>query len=443
MTLRLSTLLVLLAFGGWGCDSGSKNPPDGAIRVFHAAPGQGTLRFLRVERVEADLNYKEGSAVLRVDEDSYRFNVDVVTPSGPDRVQSFTRSLAAGTEYMFILYENGGTVDVLEYEKPSPEVAGSTDSEVQLFHLAPGVGSVDVYLEAPGTDPVSATAWGRIGFTGRIDPELRPGGEYQLTITAPGDPLSILFRTSAFTLPEGENVSFSAVEGAGAGTAALSVVVSTSTGVSGELFDEAQQPAMRVFHGARTAGPVDVVVNGDFGMPLVANVPFGQVSEYETTPATEFDLTVTPAGDPGVLEVETTLTIPAGNQATLSILGAPGALRTLGTVDDNRRLTNFARLRVLNQTDELGTVDVYVVAPGTDIGSISATLFGVQAGSSTGYRAFDAGDYELIIAGFGGDTPVAGPIPIQLATSGVYSAIVLDGIDTGTAEVFLFDDFSP
>lgn len=443
MTLRLSTLLVLLAFGGWGCDSGSKNPPDGAIRVFHAAPGQGTLRFLRVERVEADLNYKEGSAVLRVDEDTYRLNVDVVTPRGEDRVQSFTRSLAAGTEYMFILYENGGTVDVLEYEKPSPEVAGSTDSEVQLFHLAPGVGSVDVFLEAPDIDPAGATAWGRIGFTERIDPELRPGGEYQLTITAPGDPLSVLFRTPVFTLPEGENVSFSVVEGARVGTAALSVVVATSTGVSDELFDEAQQPAMRVFHGSRTAGPLDVVVNGEFTTPLVAAIPFGQVSGYETTPATEFDLTITPAGDPGVLEVETTLTIPAGNQVTLSVLGAPGALRTVGTVDDNRRLSNFARLRVLNQSDELGAVDVYVVEPGTDITSINATIFGVQAGASTGYRIFDAGDYELIITGIGGDAPVADAIPIQLATSAVYSVIVLDGIDTGTAELFLFDDFSP
>ncbi len=186
-----------------------------------------------------------------------------------------------------------------------------------------------------------------------------------------------------------------------------------------------------------------MVVNGEFTTPLVAAIPFGQVSGYETTPATEFDLTITPAGDPGVLEVETTLTIPAGNQVTLSVLGAPGALRTVGTVDDNRRLSNFARLRVLNQSDELGAVDVYVVEPGTDITSINATIFGVQAGASTGYRIFDAGDYELIITGIGGDAPVADAIPIQLATSAVYSVIVLDGIDTGTAELFLFDDFSP
>ena len=443
MTLRLSTLLALLVLAGWGCDSGSKNPPNGAIRVFHAAPGQGTLRFLRVERVEAELNYKEGSAVLQVDEDSYRLNVEVVTPDGLDRAQSFTRSVAAGTEYMFILYENGGTVDVLEYEKPSPEVLGTTDSEVQLFHLAPDVGSVDIYLEAPDTDPVAATAWARVGFTDRIDPELRPGGEYQLTFTAPGDPLTVLFRTAAFTLPEGENVNFSVVEGAGTGTAALSVVVATSAGISEELFDEAQQPALRVFHGARTAGPLDVVVNGAFGMPLLANVAFGQVTGYETVPAGEFDLTVTPAGDPGVLEVERTLTIPAGNQVTLSILGAPGDLRTSAAADDNRRLTNFARLRVINQTDDLGTVDVYVVEPGTDITSISATVFGVLGGSSTGYRVFAGGDYELIITGVGEDMPVAQAIPIQLTPSGLYSAIVLDGVDMGTAEVFLFDDFSP
>ncbi len=443
MSLRLSTLLAILAAAGAGCGSGDQNPPDGAIRVFHAAPGQGGLRFLRVERSEAELDYKGGSGVLRVDQDTYRFNVDVVGPGDPERVLTLTRKIDAETEYSFILYEPAGRLEVLEYTKPSPSLAGSSDAEVQLFHLAPGVGPVDVYLLAPGTSILGAPRWAAVGFAGRIDPELRPAGDYQLTFTAPDDPATVLFSSTAFTLAEGGNVSFSVVAGAGLGTAPLSVVISDAGGVSGEVFDQSQQAALRAFHAARSAGPLDIFVSDPLAMPLFGGLAFGAITGYETVPGGNLDLTVTPADDPGVLEVDRVLQVPTGSELTLLVVGQPGELSVISAVDDNRSIPSFARLRVLNQAPELGNVDLYVVEPGTDITSVSPTVFGLQAGASSGYLAFAADDYELLITDFGGDAPFAGPVPIQLSNGGVYGVIVIDGADMGTAEVFLLDDFLP
>jgi hypothetical protein len=443
MSLRLSILLTLVSMAAWGCGDGAKNPPDGFIQVFHAAPGRGAIRFLRIERSEAELNYKEGSAVLRVDTDTYQFNVDSVTRDGADRVLSLTRTIEVDTEYSFIVYEDMGAVDVLEFDKPASDLAGSSDSEVQLFHLAAGVGAVDVYLETPGTGPLGATPLGSAAFTQRIAPQLRAAGEYQLTFTAVNDPGTVLFTSTAFTLGEASNVSFSVVEGAGGGTAPLSVVVSTANGVADELFDEAQQPALRAFHGARTAGPLDLVVDGQFGAPLLTGVAFGELTGYETVPAGEFQLVVTPTDNPGTLEVDRPVEVAAGSEFTLLVLGEPGALTTVGVVDDNRAIPAVARFRVINQATQLGTVDLYIVAPGTDVATVSPIVFGFSVGATTGYSEYAEGAYDLVLTDFGGAVPIFGPQSIQLSNGGIYGAIVLDGINTGSAEVFLIDDFPP
>ena len=443
MSLRLSLLLALVATLGWGCGSGAKNPPDGAIWVFHAAPSQGGVRFLRVERAEANLNYKESSAVLRVDTDSYRFSVDVLTPTGSDRVLSFTRTIEIDTEYDFIVYDSAGGLAVREFEQPFSEVPASGESEVQLVHVAAGVGAVDVYLEAPGIDPIAVMPWGSVPYAERIDPEIRPAGEYQLTFTEPNQPGNVLFRSTAFTVDGGASVRFLVVAGAGSGTAPLSVVVATSNGVAGELFDEAQQPALRTLHAARTAGPLNVVVDGQFGTPLFSDVTFRDVTDYATIPAGEFNLTVTPSDNPGVLEVDRPFQVGAGSAATLYLLGEPGALSAVSIVDDNRSLADAARLRLISQAIALGIIDLYLVAPGTDVSTVAATIRALSPGASTGYQLFAEGEYDLVITAFGGSTPVYGPLRIQLNNGGVYGALVIDGVDSGTADVLFTDDFLP
>src|SRR5690606_30768032 len=115
-------------------DSGRKAPPDVGVRVLHAAPSYGDLAFMREQRVEATLAFKN-QAAFAFDADEYDFNVDLVGPAGArERVLSFSRELSPGTTYTVVLTEIGGLVQPIVVEKEP--FGGGSNAEASAVHAA-------------------------------------------------------------------------------------------------------------------------------------------------------------------------------------------------------------------------------------------------------------------------------------------------------------------
>lgn len=442
--LRTATLLAapMLILSGCG-QSGVEDPPNGSIRALNLSTNQPEVSFLREERTVANLVYKGGSPFLSVDQDQYDFNIEV-TPAGatdPNRIFSFSFDVAAETEYTFIVVDNGTGVAV---ETISQAPFTGDEAQTRLLHRANAAGAVDVYIEPPGSNIPGATPWGTVAPGNELTPRTQAPGDYVATLTEVGNPANVLFASSTFALTAGDDLVLVAADSLGGVSEPLSVLVLTNQGTNSELFAEGAPSQVRVIHSALPVGPVDVVFDDDFAMPFVANLAPGSVTAYSAVVAGDPNLKITPAGNPGVLEVDEAFGALAGRFLTLLLTGETGQVQGRVSVDRPISYPGLARVQVLNGATGPGTaVNLYVVPPGTDVADVTATVPAVSQGATTDYRDFVPGDYELIITTLTADEVIGGPTPVTLVDGGVYGAVVIDAATEPNVDIVLFDDFIP
>ena len=90
------------------------------------------------------------------------------------------------------------------------------------------------------------------------------------------------------------------------------------TETTGEDVPDQDSSFIRVAHVSPDAPPVDVYVEGE---RILADVPFGAVSDYAEFPADTYNVTITPAGDNETVVFEGNLTLEARSVSTLFASG--------------------------------------------------------------------------------------------------------------------------
>ncbi|MDX1475020.1 MAG: DUF4397 domain-containing protein, partial [Reinekea sp.] len=89
-----------------------------------------------------------------------------------------------------------------------------------------------------------------------------------------------------------------------------------------------------------------------------------------------------------------------------------------------------------------GAVDIYLVAPGTDINDVEPALSNVPFKAETGYLSVAGGDYDVVVTPTGSKTAAIGPAAVTLSNGGIYTIIARDNVGGGVPlNVILADDF--
>jgi hypothetical protein len=449
MSLRCFRSLALIALSliVLGCDQGRENPPDVFVRVLNAAPSFAALAFRREETQPSNLNYKESSVPFTYDQDQYDFHVAVNTPGVTSArctanvtcLLDFSKEIREGTNYTFVLTEVGGTIQPVFLEQPRP-ATNTTDANIIALHAGETLAPMDLYLTsssavplAPSGTPVASLSFGHSSAARTIAP-----GDYVVIATARGDPTSVLLTSTPFTLPAGVTAAFVIVEGAGQGVAPFGVVYLGQA--TGELVDQSTQAGLRVINGATDGAPRDVAINDQFSPPLFAAVPFATATDYKLVPPSTLNVNVTPPGNPGVLELTTTITPSTNFKHTLIFTGDAGTLTHLLLADDGRRIDADARMRFYNVATQFTLLDFYIVPPGTtDLNNFVPATLGAPGGTSL--FSFVPGTYDLFLRPIGSETIAAGPLTFTVAGGGIYSVLAVNGPDTASAGIVLLDDF--
>ena len=152
----------------------------------------------------------------------------------------------------------------------------------------------------------------------------------------------------------------------------------------------------------------------------LASIAYGTVSDYETVPAGTYAVTMRKPGDPeSALPVLTaSITVEAGKAYTAARIGPPDKAEARVFPDDRSLPAgNVAKLRVVQVAQR--TVDVSVVnGPSVASGAGLATI--------TAYTEVQPGKRELKVQPAGGQ-PIT--VPAAFDAGGVYSVLVLEGID--------------
>lgn len=430
-------VLTALSLALAACDNESRErPPQTQVDVVHAAPSFGELAFLRVERREATLGYGD-SDVSSWDTDTYTFNVDAVRPlADPERVLSFTETLSPGNNYTIVLAQDGGDLREIVIETEG-ESLGATETEVTIVHTASTLGPVDVYLEPPGTDLAAATPRGTLSFLENLPPFNVEEADYQISLTDVGLPANVLLTSRGFGIVARIKTVITLLDGANVGLAPYAALVSGS-GESVPLADQSIQSGIRAINAMTNDGALDVTIDNNFTPPLLPAVPAGVPSAYSFFDAGDRSLTVSPAGNPGVLEVDEEFTAESGVLGTWFIAGDPGALAATFTVDDGRTIAGEARLDIYNGS--ANNVDVYVVETGTDINTVAATV-AVGTLLSVADIALALDDLEITVRQAATTNVLAGPLPVTVTAEGNYGILLTDNAG-GTVDMTLLDDFN-
>jgi len=437
------SLLFLISLGLAACSGEERTrPPSVRVTVVNTAPSQPELNFKRVQRVEGALDYK-ATGTFSWDSDTYTFNVDAVSLDGSTApVLSFVKELVPGTEYTILLTEVdvAGQIEVQEWilESPTATIA-ATDTVITPAHAAPSLGQVDVYLEAPGADLAAANPLGTLNFMESLPPVTGTSGDVEFSITDAGLPGNVRLRSTAFGLPGGSPVTFAILDGANEGLAPFYVLAVGGTSVL--LSDQDLQAGLRAINTSTDREALEVALDSDFAPALLPGVAFGTMTDYALFTAGERNLTVTPTSNPGgALEIDEPFVSIPGQIGTWLIAGDPGSLSATFTLDDRRAIAGESKLALYNGAFLFTGVNVYIVAPGTDLDTVLPTASLPQRASLSATR-FLAGDYELTVRDSVAQNVLAGPTAITLAAEGYYGILVTDSVGGATADIALVDDF--
>jgi hypothetical protein len=250
-----------------------------------------------------------------------------------------------------------------------------------------------------------------------------------------------LLSSVAISLPAGVTSTFVVAPEAGLGTATMSVILLQSAATT-VLYDRNATAELRVINGATDRVDRDVALDSQFSPPALPAVRFAEPSPYTTTPIGAFQINVTPVGNPGVLELDQAYGGFVSNRVTMLFTGPAGTLTPAFADDDGRAIQGEAKVRFANAATQFGFLDFVLTPPDADPNTYFAVTT-IAAPAIAAYVPAAPTEYDLYLRQYGTATLVSGPTRISLAAGGIYGVLAIDGPDTATAEVRLFDDFAP
>lgn len=423
----------------------------GSVRGLHAVPELGTVSFLIEETILSSLDYKEASGTSEYDDLNYDFSFEVLLPGDSEATRLATRNLTvdSDTAYTFVLagtFENPSIILWEHFGRDWEQELQDADEadaeivvlEVSIGHVGASLGPLDVFLEAPGTSPQSATPRGTVEHAELLPPIEIVEGNYQLVLTPPGEPETILFASDEIELSAATSNLFAIMDSGGMTTAAFSVRW-IGTGLGAELTDIFVQPELDVLHAAFGTDAVDVVVGDDFTEPFAAGLGYAALAPSAALDKAAAHLIVTPAGDPGVFLAQKEIDLQPGSYNRLLLAGLPGSMQTVLFRHDQRRLATHARVQTFQAAARFNTLDIYLVAHDVDITLTGANFPRALFGSGTGLIGREPGRYNVVLTEPGTKNVVGGPYRLDLEAGRNYAIVIVDAPDITAADILFFD----
>ena len=396
----------------------------------------------------ANLGYKQATAASPFDDLPYRVNFDYrfVGDAERTRVASVDFQLVANQDYLFVFTGTLAAPRVLTWERPIREWEDTeTVMEVAFGHLAPQFGDVDIYFDAPGTDPVAGQARASLSANNRSPILELESGNYQLTFTARDDPTNILYRSIAANFAARGNFLFAIFDTDPGHTGNVAVEVINAAGGGTELFDENVRPTLRTLHAAIDQPSIDLYRDGDFSAPLIPDTAYGTVSAEVESVAASSTYTFTQAGNEGNILLETDFSIGGASRVTRVLLRTSQGLTTIAATDDFRPTEDGVKVRFINSVLNQDALDIYVVEAGTDINDelVVPEINNILPGGNPGYSFALPIEYDIYITEFDSKTVLAGPLNVSYATGEVRHYIILETADPNVLTLLEYDVVSP
>jgi hypothetical protein len=460
-TLALSAVALALT----ACDSSDNgteltpNPPEvgtAELRIHHAASDAPAVNVNADGEILAGLegvDYQTSSALLSVDAVTYDVTVDGILPD-ESTTTVIDESLTLEDDMRYDVFAAGrlGGEGMYEFAPliitNDISAVGDGNARLQVLHAVPQDITVDVYLTAFDADISAEQPAATLDYSEDTGQFEVAAGDYQITITAAGDPDAVVFQSAELNLPSGADLLIAATDSVGANQSEAPIALLLADGDgSSVVYSQTAGADIRVVHAAADAPNVDVHLNEVSAEPAIADLAFGDFAGYVNLPATSYDVLVTPTGAEAVV-IDAPVELANAAQYTVMAVGALGDETLTAAVfeDANRRVATEAQVRVFHASPAAGAVDIYVTAE-EDISDADPAFAGVEfnAGDiqTTGNVPLLPGDYYVTVTLAGSKDAAIGPVMLTFEGGGLYTAVAVDADGGGLpAGLILLDDLS-
>jgi hypothetical protein len=175
------------------------------------------------------------------------------------------------------------------------------------------------------------------------------------------------------------------------------------------------------------------------GNSVNSNLAYGTSTGYLSAHAGTHQIQVEASGTSNAFLTQA-LTFNSGTDTTILPFNFSSSPRSLTLTDDNSAPTSGnAKLRLINVSPSLGTADVYIVSPGTDINTVSPTISNLAFGATSAYQNLTAGNYEIIYAFAGQKITTIDSGAQSLSAGQIRTFVGLNGQSGGFTDTILAD----
>ena len=192
----------------------------------------------------------------------------------------------------------------------------------------------------------------------------------------------------------------------------------------------------RVMNGVVDESDLSIVEDGN---SVASNLAYATSTGYLSAHAGSHQIQIEPSGTSNVFLTQT-VNFSSGTDTTILAFNFSSSPQSLVLLDDNSAPpSGDAKLRLINVAPSLGPTDVYVVAPGTDINTVSPTITNLAFVAASAYQTLAAANYEIIYAFAGQKSIAIDSGSLSLSSGQIRSFVGLNGQSGGFTDVLLPD----
>lgn len=422
------------------CSSGTQFPEPtgkGTFRALNAISTSPEMGFRLEETGAESIGYRVTSPSRRFDDFEYTFNFEINVPGELQarRVASVTRKIEANKDFTFVVtgaVENPTILTWVADERTFE--AEATVAEIRFAHLAESVGTVDVYFAPAGTAPALGEERGTLAYGDILAPLDIDSGAYVLTVTAEDDPATVIFQSGTANYAPQSALILAIFDATANETAPVVTRGIAIAGTSSFTLTDPRFPASIQFvQASPTLDTVDIYDDAALTNQVVAALPYTGSTDPVDIVSSETNYYFTPAGSTGAVLLETVVTPVGGARYDHYTLGQTGELGAVWGPWDTQPVEIYPTLSLTNALVNEQVVDVYIVAPGTDIAE-RPPRFTALFGFLSGRLPLEAGTYEVIVTADESKTPLAS-LEVTLAAGDVARYAAFETADPNVVDL--------
>jgi hypothetical protein len=196
---------------------------------------------------------------------------------------------------------------------------------------------------------------------------------------------------------------------------------------------------LRVMNATPNESQIDVSIDST---SFATSVSYGTATGYSSVTSGSRDLEIYPSGVTTAYINKTIDMSPGGTYTVMSANVLSSASALLLTDDNSTPSSNTAELRIVNASPGLGTVDVYVVSPGTNLSSASPTISSFAFEGVSDYKSLTAStSYEVYFTSPNEKTALVDSGPVTYSNGQIRTMVTLNG-NAGGYTVATLDDLN-